>query len=228
MPGFNHFGATYERVSYRGPDTGGAEILMPSRGAQAGLLDKPPTPVPSIWLLRIYSTSYSPIAIMPDPQSMTFVGQANVEFVKFRNQAELKALVPQAPNSKYAWVAYGSLRIKKAGGYTLCTQSDDGSYIFVDAKEVVENDGLHGAVNKCKTVTLSQGNHPIIVAGFQNEGGVYQDLSYRGPDTSNIYKPMRSQGQGGGSWAPADTRVFFRPKTCLKLVADGCVLWFMS
>lgn len=152
-------------------------------------------------------------------------------------QAELKALVPKTPNDLYAWVAYGTLKIKKAGYvnhpltcaprcrcadrvpigrraslsfclkcrgeladlqsnllrtrsrqplavltravldasvYNLCTNSDDGSYMYVDKNMEVNNDGLHGPVNKCADVSLSAGNHQIIVAGFQNYGGVYQ------------------------------------------------------
>jgi len=204
VTGFQAGGGVYQRITYSGPDTGGSEILMGSKGSKAGDMPKLPLPTPSIWKLRVYSTTYKPIEVMPDPTMMTFVQEADVEYVKFRNTAELKALVPKTPNDLYAWVAYGTLKIKKAGVYNLCTNSDDGSYMYVDKNMEVNNDGLHGPVNKCADVSLSAGNHQIIVAGFQNYGGVYQDVTYRGPDTANIYRGMRSIGKGNGAWAPQD------------------------
>eukprot|EP00961_Rhodomonas_salina_P195751 2642494-Rhodomonas_salina.1 len=66
-------------------------------------------------------------------------------------------MVPQTPNDRYAWVAYGRVEISTSGDYDFCTKSDDGSYLYVDRKELVNNDGLHGAVDKCGTVALTKG-----------------------------------------------------------------------
>jgi len=42
-----------------------------------------------------------------------------------------------------------------AGSYTFYTASDDGSQLFIDGNLVVDNDGLHGVVEKSGTVDLS-------------------------------------------------------------------------
>lgn len=48
------------------------------------------------------------------------------------------------PEANYAWAFYGKLEIKQPGTYTICVTSDDGSFLYVDSKELVNNDGLHG------------------------------------------------------------------------------------
>lgn len=195
VEGFQNAGGAYERAYYAGPDTYNRKVAMVAYKTTA-----PALPPPSVWKLRVYSTTTSPIEVMPDPTKMTYKGEANVNYIKFTTTAQLQALVSQTPNQLYAWVAYGKLNIRTAGTYSLCSISDDGSYLYVDKKEVVNNDGLHGAVNKCGSMVLSVGLHEILVAGFQNYGGVYQDVSYSGPDTLNVYKPIRSAAH----WAPSN------------------------
>jgi hypothetical protein len=48
---------------------------------------------------------------------------------------------------------------------------------------LVENDGLHGMVEKCSDSQLEAGQHTVYVEGFQNRGGVGMEIKYMGPDT---------------------------------------------
>ena len=47
-------------------------------------------------------------------------------------------------NSSFALQFSGFIQIDTAGKYTFATQSDDGSKLYIDGKEVVNNDGNHG------------------------------------------------------------------------------------
>jgi hypothetical protein len=73
----------------------------------------------------------------------------------------------------------GLLRVPKDGTYTLFTESDDGSRLFIDGKKVVENGGLHGMEEKNGAVELKAGDHEIKVELFENEGEVGLKVSWQ-------------------------------------------------
>jgi hypothetical protein len=64
----------------------------------------------------------------------------------------------------------GVLRVPKAAKWTLYTESDDGSRIWIDGKQVVENGGLHAMEEKSGEVDLKAGDHPIKIDLFENTG----------------------------------------------------------
>jgi hypothetical protein len=66
----------------------------------------------------------------------------------------------------------GFLRVPKDGKYTLYLESDDGSRLAVDGKEVVNNGGLHAMEEKSGEVELKAGDHPIKLELFEAEGEV--------------------------------------------------------
>ena len=73
----------------------------------------------------------------------------------------------------------GLLRVPKDGTYTLFTESDDGSRLWIDGKKVVENGGLHGMEEKSGTVELKAGDHDLKVELFENEGEVGLKVSWQ-------------------------------------------------
>jgi len=73
------------------------------------------------------------------------------------------------------------LRIPKDGAYTFFTASDDGSKLFIGDTEVVDNDGVHGVVEKSGVIELKAGLHPIRVIFAQGGGGRALRVSYDGP-----------------------------------------------
>ena len=64
-----------------------------------------------------------------------------------------------------------------SGVYTLNTRSDDGSILWVDGAEVVNNDGLHGPRTRSGRIRLSAGWHRVRIAFFEN-GYVLQQLHF--------------------------------------------------
>ena len=72
---------------------------------------------------------------------------------------------------KFAFLFEGYIRIMKDDIYDLFTQSDDGSKLFVDDIEVVNNDGEHGTQEKSGRAPLKKGFHKIKVVYFDSGGG---------------------------------------------------------
>ncbi len=74
------------------------------------------------------------------------------------------------------------LVVFKDGKYTLSAKSDDGSRVYVDGKQVVDNDGRHKAQEKSGDVDLKAGEHALVVTRFQGIGEKDVALKWQGPD----------------------------------------------
>jgi len=57
--------------------------------------------------------------------------------------------------------------IEKPGVYRFGLVSDDGSRMYVDDREIIDNDGIHSAQRRAGSVDLSGGIHQIRVSYFQ-------------------------------------------------------------
>ena len=72
---------------------------------------------------------------------------------------------------KFAFEFNGYIKIDKDGIYSFFTDSDDGSMLYIDDEEVVNNDGDHGNVEKNGKAALKKGFHKIKVLYFDSGGG---------------------------------------------------------
>jgi len=72
---------------------------------------------------------------------------------------------------KFAFEFTGYIKIDKDGIYTFFTDSDDGSMLYIDDEEIVNNDGDHGNVEKNGKAALKKGFHKIKVLYFDSGGG---------------------------------------------------------
>lgn len=72
---------------------------------------------------------------------------------------------------KYALLFEGYINISKAGVYQFFTVSDDGSKLFIDDVETVNNDGEHGSIEQAGKAALKKGCHKIKVVYFDSGGG---------------------------------------------------------
>ncbi len=101
------------------------------------------------------------------------------------------------------------LSITTGGTYTFESSSDDGSKVFINGVEVVDNDGLHGTVSASGTITLPPGNHLIEIIYFENNGGNTLSGTLSGPDTGgtpvdlatypSLLQPGLNDGTGNDS-----------------------------
>ncbi len=69
---------------------------------------------------------------------------------------------------KFALSFDGFIKINKAGLYNFSTFSDDGSKLFIDDIEIVNNDGEHAAMELAGKAALKKGYHTIKVIYFRN------------------------------------------------------------
>ncbi|UYV12228.1 MAG: S8 family serine peptidase [Phycisphaera sp.] len=76
----------------------------------------------------------------------------------------------------------GFIDIPESGLYTLYTNSDDGSKLYLGDDEIVNNDGLHPMVEVGTEVALQAGTHALTVEFFERGGGAGLIMSIRGVD----------------------------------------------
>ena len=84
-------------------------------------------------------------------------------------------------NITFAFNFTGFITVPADGQYTFYTNSDDGSNLYIDNVPVVNNDGLHSALEQSGTIGLHAGKHAISVGFFQQGGSSVLDVSYSGP-----------------------------------------------
>ena len=76
----------------------------------------------------------------------------------------------------------GYIEVQAAGWYTLYTNSDDGSALYIGDQMVVENDGTHGMRERSGTIALQPGRHAVRVEFFERGGGAGCIVSIEGSD----------------------------------------------
>ncbi|GGB93191.1 hypothetical protein GCM10011325_20780 [Dyadobacter sediminis] len=96
------------------------------------------------------------------------------------NRDQLNAIL-EKDNASFALRFEGFIQIDKPGKYLFATQSDDGSKLYIDGKEVVDNDGNHGVTEATGSMELTAGKHPVKVEYCNNGGGFWLDAFYKGP-----------------------------------------------
>ena len=91
-------------------------------------------------------------------------------------------------DERYAMLFTGKININTTGDYNFFLSSDDGSKLYIDGIEVIDNDGLHGnrEVGTTTPLTLTAGKHDIRVEFFEKYGQEVLSLSYSGPDSGEL------------------------------------------
>jgi hypothetical protein len=81
----------------------------------------------------------------------------------------------------FGLVFNGDFHCPVDGEYVFATSSDDGSQLFIDGKKVVDNDGLHGEVNREGKVLLKAGKRRLEVRFFEKTGDESLKVSWKMP-----------------------------------------------
>ncbi len=120
-------------------------------------------------------------------------GQANLDFSTappatpndiFASQG----FISSGGGNNYAAYMTGVLNITTPGSYTLYTESDDGSALWIDNQNlpIVNNAFDQGPTTRISTpVTLSAGPHLIAIGYYQHGGGAFLQVGYNGSDTQD-------------------------------------------
>ncbi len=102
-----------------------------------------------------------------------------------RTSVEAQVGLSVAPRDENFGLRFrGYLKIEENGVYGFHLTSDDGSRLFIDGDQVVDNDGIHGARERTGYAALAAGLHPIELVFFQGRGGLALTLEYDGPGFS--------------------------------------------
>ncbi|QPH55311.1 Hint domain-containing protein [Pontivivens ytuae] len=155
---------------------GGNDTL---RGDAGGPGDGPP----GFLFFEFFNFAFNPDTVDDIPTS----GADAFGFVDDFDVDALAALYDSEGNSNQFGIRYkGTIEIGAgdAGTYTFSTASDDGSKVFIDGVEVVDNDGLHGVRTRSGTIDLTEGTHDIEILFFENSGGESLVVNVSGPGTS--------------------------------------------
>ena len=96
----------------------------------------------------------------------------------------------------HRWGGYGFqlkclIDLPSDGDYTFYIASDDGSKLFLDDKLLINNDGLHGALELGKKTTLTKGKHKLEVWYFQAGGASDLVVSLEGQGIQKQQIPPR-------------------------------------
>lgn len=117
---------------------------------------------------------------VPDFSKLTPAVSWTANEIRIDQQAIQKQL--ERNRGSFGLLFRSKLDIEKDGEYTFYLQSDDGSILYVDGKQIVNNDGDHGVIEKEGSIELTAGRHELAI-GFINVGGGYWiDAFYKGPD----------------------------------------------
>lgn len=92
--------------------------------------------------------------------------------------ARLLAAWDGSPPDQFSTAWNGAFLALRTGVYTFSTISDDGSWVYVDGKQVLDNGGRHGPIESRGTVSLAAGVHLIFIRYVQEGGGVEFDLRW--------------------------------------------------
>lgn len=96
------------------------------------------------------------------------------------NRSDILAMLGK-DSSSFGLILESAIDVKTAGNYTFYISSDDGSRLLVDGKQLIDNDGDHGVIEKNGTVNLSTGKHSITIQYYNGQGGFWLDAWYKGP-----------------------------------------------
>jgi hypothetical protein len=104
-----------------------------------------------------------------------------------------------APPETFSTRWRGYLPVARSGSYRFATTSDDGSWLYVDGRLVVDNGGTHGAVTRSAQTFLERGPHFILIEYFQIGGPSALKVSWArdGDPLTPIPAWMLSQRRAG-------------------------------
>lgn len=88
----------------------------------------------------------------------------------------------KALSDNFALMAQGYLKIDTAGIYTFHIWSDDGSKLYINDTEVIDNDGAHGTEHKEVKIGMSKGFYRFKIDYFQGGGGKFLSFNWKKPN----------------------------------------------
>ncbi len=92
-------------------------------------------------------------------------------------------------DTSFAFIFRGYITVPADGKYTFYLSSNDGSVLYLDDHELINNDGAHSMIEQFASVSLYKGNHKIVLKYFQMLGGLGLTLDWKGPNFDRFEIP---------------------------------------
>jgi hypothetical protein len=157
--------------SFKGADTGGEEKVVPSRNLLV---------TSSIDGLLLEAFYFNQGQNIPELRTRTpNLQRIHSGPIDFSSDDAWDLAVGE----QFALSITGFINVEKAGEYKFYLNSDDGSKLWIENKQIVDNDGSHGARVRDGRVTLVEGQHALKIIFSQGGGGKMLQAHYSGPDT---------------------------------------------
>lgn len=165
-----------------------ATYLLRHRIGPEGLVTKPG------WRYRYYEGSFS--SAQP--------GFAGAKPVREGTLESLDGLPEHRPDG-FGFEFTGLFEVEVAGNYTFWTWSDDGSNLWIDGRQIVENDGDHAPTERSGELRLEAGAHEMVVAMYENGGGQELRVEWQPPGGEKQALPAKFFSHGSGKMPAAAT-----------------------
>jgi len=88
---------------------------------------------------------------------------------------------PRESETFFGFDYEGYLKIPEDGLYTFYLKTNDGGKMYLAEELIIDNDGLHPAVERTGTLALKMGYYPVVVKYFQEGGTNMLKVSWKGP-----------------------------------------------
>ncbi|MFT3932880.1 MAG: alpha-L-fucosidase [Chitinophagaceae bacterium] len=102
-----------------------------------------------------------------EPTGRVNIKSAETTAVSKEGVTDVMSVALKQRKEKFAFVFDGYIKIAKDGFYTFSIGSDDGSKLFIDGQEIVDNDSPHAAPGKA---ALKKGYHKITLQYYDSGG----------------------------------------------------------
>jgi Metallo-peptidase family M12/PA14 domain/Bacterial Ig domain len=126
-------------------------------------------------------------AALPDFSTLTSYGSALLQNIDIPSTGANFSTSGRA--DLLAAVFEGYVQVPSTGLWTFSSESDDGSRVWIDGQLVVNNDGLHGMVDRSGQVALESGFHRYRIEFFENFGGAGEVFRWEGPGVARAVVP---------------------------------------
>lgn len=86
----------------------------------------------------------------------------------------------------FAFIFTGYIQVPEDGVYTFMTRSDDGSVLYIDNTQVVNNDGSHAAIPATGMIALRKGFHAYKLMYIEDYEGEHLSWAWRLPSATKL------------------------------------------
>lgn len=192
-------------VGFAGLDTFGYQLTMGDSAvvtvdvAQLRAPDSVVVPAPGA---TVEYYALEALSELPDFSTLEPYAEDVVDLIEFASTGG--DFITSGLSDDVGAVFEGFIEVPTSGYWTVFTESDDGSKLYIGDTEVVDNDGLHGMQERSGDIGLLAGTHAIRVTFFERGGGAGLIVRWQGPATGKQVIPA-SNWSYETSTCPGDT-----------------------